>query len=203
MKRLIAAAITAALPALSCAQDITISGMASQEAGAGVQPFSLSFTADGYSPGLCEAYQLGFPFSGIVQFNFANGFSATAPNGESVPNAACGGYLFGIPTAGAYDYQFNNPGNTPISAPPPPATGWELIVTEIDPPIANVREPGTLALMLAAVPPFFLFRRKCRRCGVPLYIAERWRGTCVACRARMLRRVLRELCERRSAMQKR
>jgi hypothetical protein len=131
------------LPALAHAQDVTISGTAYNESGAGVAPFSLSFVASGYSSGLCEAYQLGFPFSGFVQFNFANGFTATAPDGQAVPTASCGGLLFGVVGAGAYEYSYNEPGTAVFAAPPPPA-GWGLTVTEI----ASVPEPGALGLML-------------------------------------------------------
>jgi hypothetical protein len=187
--RLIAAAIAAALPALAHSQDVTISGTAYNPNGAGVAPFELSFVSPGYTPGVCEAYPIGFPFSGILQFNFANGFSAQAANGASVTSASCGGSLFGVTSAGSYDYQFDNPGTAPISAPPPPA-GWGLIVTEIDPPIANVKEPGTFALMLGGL--LFLLRRHCVTCGLPLYLRERWDGICVACRVRLRRRQLRE-----------
>ena len=74
----------------------------------------------------------------------------------------------------------------------------DVTFTGVDPPLpdASVPEPGTLGLLLLGVSPLFFLRRKCRRCQVPLYVAERWQGTCRPCRARVLRRVLREIEQR-------
>jgi hypothetical protein len=80
----------------------------------------------------------------------------------------------------------------------------QLISTDVtflgvDPPIANVREPGTFALMLGGL--LFLLRRHCVKCGLPLYLRERFDGICVACRVRIRRRQLRETqTHRRPAM---
>jgi uncharacterized Zn finger protein (UPF0148 family) len=46
--------------------------------------------------------------------------------------------------------------------------------------------------MLLGLIPVFLVRRHCATCGVPLYLRERFDGTCVACRVRVRRRQLRE-----------
>jgi hypothetical protein len=71
----------------------------------------------------------------------------------------------------------------------------QLISTDVtflgvDPPIANVPEPGPLGLFALGL--LFIFRRHCSVCRVPLYIRERFDGTCVACRVRLRRRQLRE-----------
>ena len=76
----------------------------------------------------------------------------------------------------------------------------------VDPPLpaASVPEPGTLGLFLLGLSPLFLLRRRCRRCRVPLYLDERWQGTCRPCRERVLRRLMREIeqlaQERRATM---